>query len=470
MPQSLPVPYPLPGLRPAASGASHRNRLVSILPLAVLCYSFLLFSPEVSVNAGGINLPTYRFVLLLLAIPSTVTLTKRKEGRLHFIDTAVAVVSFWIMLSFAMTYGLQEGLVRGGGVVVDTGLSYLVARASLSRLDDLRYFLIILLPGLMFAGFFLALESLSGQLLLRPAFASVFGSAGGAVTDGGTTTVLVAESRLGLLRAYGPFGHPILAGVFMASFLPLYYFSGLRSWPYVAGIAVALSAFFSVSSGAFLCLLVGISAIAIDYAKQFLPKLTWWTISGLLLLALTLAHLASQNGIAAVLARVTLTPHTAQYRLLIWEFGTKTIEKYPWFGIGYKSWERPFWMHDSVDAHFLMLGMRHGLLVPVLLTLAIIYGVVRLGKLAPKLKPHDKRFAIGINVAIVMLFIVGQTVAFFASGTIALMIFIAVLASAVSYAQGAVDRDRHFAEIAARHRSTLLRQQQSLDFTPTRPR
>lgn len=267
------------GLRAAIAGTAQRPVIATIMPLALVFYSFLLFSPEVAINAGGINLPIYRIALLLFALPSVVILVKRQASSINFIDVAVTMASFWIMLSFSLTYGLQEGLVRGGGVLVDTGFAYLVARASVSSLNDLRYLLMIILPGLMFAGLILTVESFSGQLLLRPAFISIFGNASSFVTDGGSITGLANETRIGLLRAYGPFAHPILAGVFMVAFLPLFYFSNLRSWPYLSGVVVTLTGFFSLSSAAFLSLLIAVFAIIIDRVKNLFPKLTWWTIT-----------------------------------------------------------------------------------------------------------------------------------------------------------------------------------------------
>ena len=437
------------------------------MPLALVFYSFLFFSPEVAVNLGGINLPTYRVALLLLTLPAAVMLLGRTGGGPNFIDVVVVIMSFWIMLSFSLNYGLEDGLVRGGGVIIDTGLSYLVARASISSLNHVRYLLIVLLPGLMVAGLFLALESLSGQLLLRPAFASVFGSVSSFVTDGGSSAQLVTERRLGFVRAYGPFAHPILAGAFMVSFLPLYYFSGLRSWPFFAGIAVALTGFFSLSSGTFLCLLIAIFAFAIDYVKQMFPKLTWWVISSLLILNFWAVHIVSQNGIISIISRFTLTPHTAGYRILIWEYGWRTIQNYPWFGIGYKSWERLDWMHDSVDAHFLLLGMRYGVIVPILLTSAIVYGVIRLGLLAPRLGIADRNLAIGINITIIILFVVGQTVAFFGSGVIAFMAFLAILASVLSYLQSKVERESGLPELSC---IRTARDRSNPDLIPICPR
>lgn len=443
--------------------------IANVLPLAALFYSFLIFSPEVAINPIGINLPAYRLMLFLLAIPSVIILAKRTGSRPNFIDISVGVASSWILVSFVVTYGTQDGLVRGGGIVVDTALSYLVARASVARLNDVRMLLIVLLPGLMFAGFWLVMESLSGSLLIRPTYASIFGSSSSSVTDDGTATRLVTETRLGLLRAYGPFAHPILAGIFMISFLPLYYFSGLRSWPFYAGLAVALTGFFSLSSATFLCLMVAIGAITIDHTKQYFPKLNWWTITSMMSAAVFVAHFASQNGIVSVLARLTLTPHTAQYRILIWEYGLQTIERNPWFGIGYRSWERLWWMHDSVDAHFLLLGMRHGVIVPILLVLAIGYGVIRLGLLAPQLKRGDRNLLIGLNISIILLFVVGQTVAFFGSGTIAFMAFLAILAAVLGCAETQVKQNRMIAQLIARRAQSRQRQEGATPTANRRP-
>ncbi|MEM8977826.1 MAG: O-antigen ligase family protein, partial [Pseudomonadota bacterium] len=387
MPQSVPLRAPNFAATPLPrADFQRRSSIYAALPLVVVFYSFLLLPPEVSLNLVGVSLPTYRIALILSLAPSITRLLRRPSGWLNFIDIAVLVIGFWILLSFSMTYGIQQGVIRGGGVLIDLCISYFVARASISNSTDFRYFLMLILPGLIFAGALLALESLSGRLLFRPAFASVFGSASNAVTDGGSVVGLASELRLGLLRAYGPFSHPILGGAFMLSFLPLFYFSGLRSAPFYCGVAVALTGLFSLSSAAFLSIMIAVAAIGIDKVKRYFPNLSWWQVSSLLGLAVLTAHVASQSGILSVLARMTLKPHTAQYRLLIWEYGWKTVEQHPWFGIGYNSWDRLAWMHDSVDAHFLLLGMRHGLLVPVLLVLAIFYGVIRLGLLAPRLR------------------------------------------------------------------------------------
>jgi len=407
---------------------------VQLIPLLLVFYSFFVLPPEVEITIFGVNLTSYRIALLLVSAPTAWMSMRSAAGRVQVMDVAIAIIGFWTMLSFTVNYGFEVGMVRGAGITIDTVLPYFVARTCIKSLDDLRYFLLLCLPGLAFAGVILTLESLSGRLILRPAFAAMFGTmdafAGGEASG---TLSLSNEYRLGLLRAFGPFPHPILAGIMMIGFLPLYYFSGLRSWPFIGGVVIALTGFFSLSSAAFLALILAFAVIAIYHVKAYIPKITWWTISGLMLLLLWVLHIVSKGGIISVIARLTLTPHTAHYRVTIWEFGSISVAKHPWFGIGYQQWDRLSWMGESVDAHFLLLAMRHGLVVPVVLMAGVIYGLIRLGTIIPYLSPKDRAFGIGINVCVIIFVVVGITVNYFASSYLVFMVVIAFLASAVSW-------------------------------------
>lgn len=451
MPRPVSSTSPISYLQATPARSSANSWLMRLLPVIFVFYSFLFLPPEAEVMIFGVNLPSYRIALLTMAVPGLWMTMRRNVGWMSGMDMAVTVIAFWIMLSFTMIYGLGSGLVRGAGIVIDTALPYFVARACIKSFDDLRYFLILCLPGLAFAGGVLALESLSGGLILRPLFASVFGSidafSGGEATG---SLVIKNEFRLGMLRAYGPFPHPILAGVVMVGFLPLYYFSGLRSWPFLIGIGASLAGFFGLSSAAFLALMLVFGAILIYHIKVYVPKVSWWTISGLLALLLWVTHMATKNGIVSVISRLTLTPETAEYRTLIWEYGSASVAKSPWFGIGYAQWDRLGWMGESVDAHFLLLAMRHGLVVPVLLLLAIMSGMIRLGLITPYLSPKDRAFAIGLNISMVVYMVVGQTVNYFGSGNVVFMAMVGVLASAVSCGS-------EFIEVTKRQRRILQR-------------
>lgn len=417
-----------------------KARMARVAPIVLVFYMLYLLPPEVEFSVYGVLLSSFRIALLVVAVPVAWRLANKGVGRIQFMDTAAIIIGFWIMLSFMSIYGIGDGLKRGGGIFIDMILTYFVARTSIKSFDDMRYFLLMILPAIVIAGCFLVLESFSRTLIVRPAFASVFGhlsAYSGGEAEG--SLVIKEEFRLGgLMRAYGVFPHPILGGIMMIGLLPLYYFSSFRSWPYILGIIVPLTGFFGLSSAAFLALIIVCGAIAIHHAKAFVPQVSWWTISALLVVALWAVHMGTKNGILPVLSRLTLAPHTADYRQEIWRFGWQNVLANPWFGLGYRYWARPSWMGESVDAHFLLLAMRHGLLVAVVILVAMLYGMIKLGMTIPHLPAKDRRLAVGVNICVVCFLTVGQTVNYFGSSVVVFMTTIALLASSVSIGEEAV--------------------------------
>lgn len=434
MHQSLPTTAMAINRHRSVLRVAGKRRIMQLIPLLVVFYSVFLLSPEVEFSALGVNFPGYRVALLVVLVPALWSSMRGRTAPMQSMDVAVAIIGFWTILSFTMNYGFGVGIVRGAGVTIDTVVPYFVVRTCIRSLDDLRYFLILVLPAMAFAGIILLAESVSGRPLLSVAYASVFGNMD-LYSSGENVGALIiqGDTRMGLLRAFGPFPHPILAGIMMIGFLPLYYFSGLRSWPLLGGIFFALTGIFGLSSAAFLALMITVGAIVIYHIKAYFPKISWWSISALMTLLVWAMHMASKNGIIYVLARLTLTPHTAEHRIHTWRWGSLTVEKNPWFGIAYSQWEREAWMGESVDAHFLLMAMRHGLVVPIMMLAAIFYGMIRLGLIIPFLSPKDRAFAIGINMFIFCYFIVGQTVNYFGSSNVFFMSSIAFLASAVSW-------------------------------------
>ncbi len=452
------IPRQHPPVRSSRRGTS---RLLGLLPLVLVFYAFLLIAPEASQTIGGVYLPPHRIALILMVGPAFLMLLKQPDVRVNFMDIGVGALSLWIFASFMVAYGMEKGVVRGAAAVIDTAIPYFLARVCIRDFVDLRYFLVIVAPGLIFAGSMLTLESLSGQLIVRPAFASVFGNitnfqegqAAGQVT-------LVPEFRAGLVRAYGSFAHPILAGVTMLGLLPLYCYSGLKSWPLILGIAACISGVFSMSSAAFLLVILSIFFLIADFAKKFVPIVSWWIISFFGTIVLFVADLATENGIAAFLGRYTLDPQTAFFRRLIWTFAMQNVEKNPWFGLGYERWERPSFMPESIDAHFLLMAVQNGVFVPIMLLVAMLYGMVRLGLAMPWLSPQDRKLALGLNFSIFLAFVAAQTVTYWGSANVFLMALVGLLASVLAFSlrqqekgQASIARARR-AMSALRHSSS----------------
>lgn len=403
--------------------------LAPIVPLVVVAYMFLLLPIETRLRVLGVSLPIFRIGLLLF-VPFLLARFAGGRTRPILADWLILLSAGWILISFGLHYGLNEGLIRGFGVVTDYGGSYALARLAINSPHDLRRFLIMISPGMFFAGTIMMIESLGHQLFYRPFFADLLG--GATLYELGEAVGILEYDqsvRAGLMRAYGPFSHPILGGAVLVSLLPLWLLGGLRSWPKWLGLASAFMGIFSLSSAAFLGLGLGLALVATDWGKGFVKGIGWPAIAAGAVVALVAIDILSNRPLGSLIANYTLSPQTAHYRTLIWEYGGKVVAENPWIGIGYGDWARPDWMSISVDAHFLALAMRNGLPAVVLLIFAILAGMTGTGLRALMADRRDRDLLVGMNFTVVILVFCAITVMLFGEASVFFMMMIGICGS-----------------------------------------
>lgn len=415
---------------------TNKEKFWRIAPLLALIYSVLLLPPEIQVSLAGLKITGYRVVILCFVLFSVIRLFQRSI-RLSLADIAVTLSCAWVLLSFQYIYGPFEGLVRGGAVVLDAMGAYLIARTAIASHNDLRRVLILVAPVLAISGLILMIESIFSTLLFRPSLARIFGSVS-AYSGGEASGALtyMTNTRFGLMRGYAGFSHPILAGVTLASVLPLYFLSGLRSWPKYLGIGAAFMCIFSMSSIAFLALMICVAFLLTDWVKDYFRLITWPLITAGMVVILTVAHLVADNGIFRFIIRYTFSPHNGRVRLIQWEAGANSMAANPWFGVGYEPIFIATWLPSSLDAHFLMVGVRSGWFATIMLLAACILVMIALGSSIARSKPSERNLIVGLNMTIGLLIVASMTVAYYAETNI---FFMAVLGigSAVAGLQNA---------------------------------
>jgi hypothetical protein len=253
---------------------------------------------------------------------------------------------------------------------------------------------------------------LSHQLLIKPAFAKVFGEIKFTVGSDRVIDNGRADTRFGLLRAYGPWEHPILAGLHLATLPGVYWKSGIRGWPLWIALAAAALAVFTFSSAAVLGLGLIIGALIYDAITRRVDGLTWPALVFAIVVALLLISVVTNSGVITLLIRyATLDPTTGYFRLLIWQYGTDSVWAHPAFGVGFDRYKRPDWMVTySVDAHWLLLALRFGLPAAIAMfsaSILAIIGLVRAERLANRI---DANFYRGILISFITLVIMMFTV------------------------------------------------------------
>jgi hypothetical protein len=363
------------------------QRKVFGVPLAVaLFFVGIMLPTAVSLDLGGLRLSAYRVVLILWFIPMLMHLLSGRSGQLNVFDVLLGLHCAWALAALIKWGGLAQGIESGGIYVIECAGAYLIGRLYIRSYEDFaamaRAYVALVVGMLIFT----VPEAITGVHILHDSISSALGG----------PSAPYIEQRLGLERTFGPFDHPILYGVFSASAFSLAYFivcerrlSNYLGMAKVAG--VSLATFMSLSGGPFVVLLMQGFVASWERVLSRVPG-RWavlFTLFGLAYLAID--FLSTKTPFHVFVNYFTFSKESAYNRILIWEYGTAEVARYPAFGIGLGDWQRPSWMSDSMDNFWLVIAVRYGLPALVLLLALVIGLVVAAGR--RKFLPDDWRRA-----------------------------------------------------------------------------
>ncbi len=370
------------------------QRTASALPVtlaAVLVY-LLLIPQQFNITLGGIYLSAFR-VFLLGGSLYVLSNALQKNLRFAWPDLMVILAVAWIWLASYMSSGsVLTALEMGGSHTVDMGLAYFFARATIRTPTDLRRLLVLITPGIFIIGSVIAAEALGRAYILQPIASALTGQ----------PMPINYEIRMGLLRGTASFPHPILAGIVMASFLPIFLMSGLRGWPKILGVIAGGFGVFSMSSAAMLGVVVGGGLVAYDWLTERIANVTWRLFMIIVIVLYVSVELTSNSGFYGLLIKyASLNTGSAYNRILIWDFGVENVAQHPWFGIGYADWDRPKWMHwGSFDHFWLISALRFGIPSAFFLLAATLIALVMVVTRSRDLPLHDARLLRGIAISL----------------------------------------------------------------------
>ncbi len=353
----------------AATRPSRRLFLGTPIPVALFFLAVML-PTAVSLDLGGLRLSAYRVLLLIMILPMLMQLFAGEKGRLHFFDALLLAHCGWVVLALIHWGGMARGLESGGIYCVECAGAYLLGRLFIRTYAEFAA-MAKLYVGLVLATLVFTIpEALTGIHILHD---GISGAVGGPMAP-------YIEPRMGLERAFGPFDHPILYGVFCAASFSLAYFVlAQRQLSSVSGMSktagVVLATFISASGGPYVVLMmqgfVGAWQRILGGVRGRWAAL--FALFGAAYLAIDL--LSSRTPFHVFVNYFTFSKQSAYNRILIFEFGTAEIARHPMLGIGLGDWERPLWMSDSMDNFWLATAVRYGL--PALfLLVALLLGLV----------------------------------------------------------------------------------------------
>lgn len=327
-------------------------------PLLLFIGAAFLVSLAIPVifNIGPFRMSPYRLILVLTFLPFLGSLIAGKCGKITVTDVLLGGFAFWSLLATIVHEG--TGALSFAGIsTIETFGAYLVARHCIRNLDDfLRFGKIMFYMLLVFVPF-AAMESFTDE----PVYIKMFKIFGRTIAHAGN------DPRLGLDRAQVAFEHPILYGIFASTTLSLLYFAPRKSKPGVAGFrkawASVVATFFSLSSGAFIPVVVQTGLIAWNTVLRIF-KWRWKLFVALVVMAYLTIELGSNRNAFRVFADyLAFNSGNSYWRVLIFNYGIQNVWDNPIFGFGLgNDWVRPSWMFTStVDNFWLVIAMRYGI-------------------------------------------------------------------------------------------------------------
>ena len=351
-------PLALGVLAAAAFATVWVPRRWALLPtLATLC----VLSPAQRVAVATIDFDVPR--LLTLALLGRVLWRREWQG-------LTLLPLDWLLIASAAVVVPVASLIRGSSAIYVAGAAfnllglYYAARCLLRSWDDL--------DGLAAAAAVIAVPVAVAFAYEWRTRHNVFAVLGGVPE--------VTQMRGGRLRCQGAFTHPYLAGAFFASLVPLIWarlwlrkggLPGPRPWATLVALAAAVAVVvFSASSTPLFGLAAGIVAVAAFGLRYQTGGVAWLAALGVAALAFVM-----EAPVWHLLARVSVVGgSTGYHRYALIDAAVENYEEWWLVGIAATDhWGRGL---GDVTNHFVLAGVRGGLLAVILLVAAMATAVV----------------------------------------------------------------------------------------------
>jgi len=293
----------------------------------------------------------FDFIKILVLVCLARIYSNKKAYNFHVEkpDTILNYWMFWSIFSYGILLGGFSGIVSRTGFMITAVGSYYIGRACIRTAEDIKRVTVFI--GLLAIPmvFFFLIERGTGKNIF-----SIFGG----VPD-------ITLIRNGRLRCQGPFSHPIMAGVFWASFLPwlgaLWFSKTVARYRVAIFIGcVAIIIANTASSTPVMSVLFTLLGFYMFTIRDKLPL-----IRKSIVLILISLHLLMESPVWHLISRIDISGgSTGWHRYQLIQQGINHIGE--WWFVGTLS--TAHWGHGMIDItnQYLLEGVRGGLAAMVL--------------------------------------------------------------------------------------------------------
>ena len=343
-----------------------------IVPLFIMTF---LIPMNQRIAVGGLDFYLFR----ILIIVGWIRLMLRSDFYLEkftAIDKTIILWTVTMVVTYTLLWQTKGAFVNRLGLAFNAIGIYFLLRSLIRDFEDINR----IITSLVYISTIIAFCMVVEQTSKRNLFA-IFGG----VPE-------FTYVRDGLLRSQGAFMHPIMAGTFGASLLPLFvslwWRGGRNKALAVLGvISASIITATSSSSGPFLAYLAAVAAIVTYRFRKHIREIRW----GIFLTVIGL-HLVMKAPVWALLDRAAVFGSSTAYRryVLVDQFIKRFDE---WWLLGTKS--TAHWGHESlqlwdVTNNFIRVAVDGGLISLILFILLIVFCFRYFGKALKAFRKQDK--------------------------------------------------------------------------------
>ncbi|MDJ1008328.1 MAG: hypothetical protein QNJ13_10940 [Paracoccaceae bacterium] len=355
-------------------------------PLLIVLFMLAMILP-VSVDAAGLRLTPIRLFLLATFLPVVFKVLRGAAGGFRLADGVMLAFGAWVILTILIDQGFDR-ISYATILSMEMVGGYFLGRFLIRGPETWLRFMKIFLATLVVMAPFAVVELFTGRQL----WAELLDPIGDV-----TWRHRSSRPRLGMDRVLAGFEHPILFGLYCSlAAANVYYVWKDQIAKALGRFALAWAmTFASLSSGAILAVLLQSLLIVWDKVSNGAWR-TLIAVAAAIWLFLTV--MSNRGPVVIFIETMTFSVHNAWTRILQWEYGWAEVMGSPIFGIGLSDWSRPNWMTGSIDAFWLLLAMRHGLVGLLLIGTAlalICYQALRTKDLDPVIGRYRTGWTIG---------------------------------------------------------------------------
>lgn len=328
----------------------------------IFLVTFLLPMGQVIV-IGGLHFMMFRIAIIVACTRVFLKEAPLSAFRFNSIDKLFIAWILSSVVAFTLLWGESGAFIKGMGTVLDAFGIYFVLRFLCLTVEDVDRTAQAFVIVCTFVAACMLLEESTSRNLFH-----VFGG----VPE-------FTDIREGRIRAQGPFEHPILAGTFGATLLPLF----LGMWwqdtkrKTLAIMGIVSATVITVSSGSSTALAAGctgVGALLIWPLRRYLRFFRWG-----LAISLVALHIVMKAPVWSLVGRFDVVGGSSGYHryMLIDNFIRRFGE---WWLVGVRDTDHWGWDMWDICNQYVDAGVKGGLVTLILFIAVIVYCFKGLGK------------------------------------------------------------------------------------------